>query len=312
MQTSSKGKRSSTRPGSSDRSSILGLSRDDSGVNWERSSRCADHAPGTAVGGDRAHAFPPLPGLEAPSPFLHQLSGRNDGDNFETWKIDVLRRTTTIPCRTDDVTAGDKLASDSPSQALPFQSRSVARTSCLSKRLAGVNRSGGDEARQQGSRSVSSGRSRRAEESTLECLRMSTDGAGSSSSKPSGSVSAIIACHRVNAALGNARNVLTVLKVNEKSAEVDSASHAECQPASKGKEDAETGKTPLGAAGSLRDLPSVWLGFSSSLGAAGVTCSTASSLSLFQGTESTGQTLRRIDFVRLFQVPVSSASDPDV
>ena len=85
--------------------------------------------------------------LKLPVPFLHQLFGRNDGDNFETWNMDGLRRTTRIPWRTDDVTAGDKLASDSPNQALPLPSRSVARTSCLSKRLAGMNRSVGDEAR---------------------------------------------------------------------------------------------------------------------------------------------------------------------
>ena len=145
---------------------------------------------------------------------------------------------------------------------------------------------------------------------------MSTDGAGSSSSKPSGSVSAIIACHRVNAALGNAGNVLTVPKMNEKSAEVDSASHAPSSAGvsagQQGKGKRRDGEDPAWGGWVLRDLPSVWLGFRSSLGAVGVTCSSASSLSLFQGTGSTGQTLRRIDFVCLFQVPVSSASDPDV
>ena len=48
----------------------------DSGVSKEGSSRYADHAPGTTVGGDLAHAFRPPPGLEAPSPFLHQLTSR--------------------------------------------------------------------------------------------------------------------------------------------------------------------------------------------------------------------------------------------
>ena len=131
---------------------------------------------------------------------------------------------------------------------------------------------------------------------------MSTDGAGSSS-ELGGTVSAIIACHRVNGALENAWNFLAEPKTNEKSAEVDSANHALGTAGVSGRpamEDAETGKTPLGRGWILRDFQS-WGCF--------VTCSTESSLS---GNGAIGEALRRTDCHFLFPVPFSTASDPDV
>ena len=128
-----------------DRSSNLGLRGSASGVSKERSSRCADHAPST-TDGDRAHAFRPPPGFEAPSPFLHQLTSRVDGDNCEAWYVDSLRHTTRKLWRIDDVTAGDSLGSHSPRrQTVAFASRAMARTPRLSDGFAGMNRSGGEE-----------------------------------------------------------------------------------------------------------------------------------------------------------------------
>ena len=111
---------------------------------------------------------------------------------------------------------------------------------------------------------------------------MSTDGAGSSR-KLCGRAAAVTVFCREHPAVESARKFIPLPKKNDKSAEVDSVSHAHAtagvsarQP---GKGKRRDGEDPAWGGWILRDLRSVWLGFRSSLGAVGVTCSTASSLS---------------------------------